>query len=71
MSATLETTENPNALAIKHRQQVILETTPIVGQTSIAQIVELAKIMSASGFWPEVKTAQQSAALMILGQVSK
>lgn len=57
-----------NKLAEVKRGQTILENTPIVGQTSVAQIIELAKIMAASGLFPDAKTAQQASGLMLIGQ---
>lgn len=50
------------------RQQEVLENTPLVGQTSVAQIVELAKIMAASGMFGDINTAQKAAATMMIGQ---
>lgn len=54
-------------LATIPRGQTILESTPLVGQTTVAQVVELAKIMAASGLFPDARTAQSATGLMLLG----
>lgn len=44
------------------------ENTPIVGINNLQQIVNLAKVMSASGLFPNAETAQKAVGLMVLGQ---
>jgi len=57
---TLATQETTNA-------NVYNETRVDRIPDSLNQIIAIAKVMSASGFYPDAKTAQQAAAIMILG----
>jgi hypothetical protein len=43
------------------------ETSVVDLPRNLEQIIAIAKVMAASGFYPDAKTAQQAAALMILG----
>lgn len=63
----MSTIEEPTTTLSKTEQRGIIATTSITTPETLAQIVELAKIMAASGFYTEIKSAQQAAVVMILG----
>lgn len=48
------------------RQQV-RETSVSKIPDNLAEVIEIAKVMAASGFYQDAKTAQQAAAIMIIG----
>lgn len=43
-------------------------STPVIGSETLEHVINIAKVMCASGFFPDARTAQQGAALMIMGQ---
>lgn len=73
MSTTEEKTAAAEAALVRASEQKIaemrsFEETPIVGAASLQHVINLAKVMSASGFFPNATDAQKAAGLMILGQ---
>jgi hypothetical protein len=55
-------------VAEKQANQLSIASTPITTPTTLEHIINIAKVMAASGFYPDAKSAQQAAALMIMGQ---
>lgn len=49
-------------------QQASFDSTSVTVPTTLQEIVNIAKVMAGSGFYPDAKTAMQAAALMIMGQ---
>jgi len=61
-------TENQLALAAKEESRQIVRETSIVGvPKSLAETVEIAKVMGASGLYPDYNTAQKAAGAIVIG----
>ncbi len=60
----LANVENAN---LKQLQQISFETTSVANPQTLQEYINIAKMLAASGFYPDARTAQQAVALMILG----
>ena len=55
-------------IVAKEEARQLVKQTNVVGIThSLAEVIEIAKTMAASGFFGDIKSAQQAAAVMIVG----
>jgi len=59
---------NTLSVAEKQAEKSSIANTPILCPTSLEHIINLAKVMAASGFYPDAAQAPKAAALMIMGQ---
>ncbi len=61
-------TENQATIAAKEESRQIVRETSIVGvPKSLAETVEIAKVMGASGLYPDYNTAQKAAGAIVIG----
>ncbi len=53
---------------LKMLQQVSFESTNVHNPTTLQEYINIAKMMAASGYYGDIRTAQQAVAVMILGR---